>query len=1018
MKGLFVTEISSVKGNPKVLKKAQKKTESFSEILKNLKKLRNSAENLSMKEEALKTAEHKAVPTKKDVKTDVRVVKEKVISEELKSEKKAPEIPQSEKEALKASPQRGGVKAAEDLKDTTSDKVSVRASNTENGKVVQPPKKLPDEENSKKEEIVNFPKASKFEHEKAPGKEVSKSLDAAAKEEESEPQKANFKTKKGKILNQKLTGTPAHEKNSSEKVQALKRSDSLSSVSPKRSFESLSKVEKDKAEKNLEREFVKPAQRIDIEKDAKVEEKRVGKEPEKKALDHYLEKEPNKEEILAKGKRTVISKETKHSAGDGEPLKTDGKNKKDPQGLSKGLNSKTSEKFPARDDKPLKAEVENGKNLVKENGQRVDLKGQNVDLREDSKIKGRDVSGNIHRGKSFEKRADYPKNDKGPEEKIFRKPEEKRSFEKLPEEKISREKIFDGREKAVFGKEGVKGLQKAAGFSGRVLLKDPSVREKLSKEISKHEERKEGRNVIKEKILKPDVVKGFEKSEKMIREENVHEISGREAEKIEDVSRREVFHASGKMNGNKKTAVKDRFPDKRRVAAGIGKYLKSSKTSEFQPETGNLERQLSEKVVLKREIPSSGLMQEVKKPSKVSKDSELISQHIGKALLKGIEKKPREKTGDRIGDHAEKEVLRYQNFGNIDGSFEKSEDVQNYKESTQKVKDHPKKPIEKVLSKKLMGKDSAEKKELLEEISRVSEGKIDLPKSERASEGKAFKFEKTEARKSESGGDPKSDVKPDVMESPVNLTGLLSRTSENGGLKLDEILKDTRKSVDISRNLEDQSKESVDIKTDDKRKVLLENVRIEITVSKKVKDAYQSYEYDHRKFKDIFRKIQQVKDEINLMRFSENSHKSEGARNVPTSPVSERVRIDEIIERISKILESRKSQPKFVERAKMDLEPPDLGKLEVEISKEDKSVALIFKVSSHRAKDIIEKKLDTLVHRLSNDGFNVEKIEVRVEKEERQGEDLTDHQENRGQREKDENEKREKREEGEENDGQ
>ncbi len=97
----------------------------------------------------------------------------------------------------------------------------------------------------------------------------------------------------------------------------------------------------------------------------------------------------------------------------------------------------------------------------------------------------------------------------------------------------------------------------------------------------------------------------------------------------------------------------------------------------------------------------------------------------------------------------------------------------------------------------------------------------------------------------------------------------------------------------------------------------------------------------------------------------------------------------------------------------MDLDPPNLGKLEVEISKEDKNITLIFRVSSQYTKDLIERKLDTLVHRLSSDGFNIEKIEVRMEKSENHEEDLTDHQENRGQREKDENEKKEKREEGE-----
>ncbi len=70
------------------------------------------------------------------------------------------------------------------------------------------------------------------------------------------------------------------------------------------------------------------------------------------------------------------------------------------------------------------------------------------------------------------------------------------------------------------------------------------------------------------------------------------------------------------------------------------------------------------------------------------------------------------------------------------------------------------------------------------------------------------------------------------------------------------------------------------------------------------------------------------------------------------------------------------------EKAVVELEPPRLGKLEIEVVKEGGKIRVEFKVASPEAKDMLEKKMDNLLSKLNNGGFSVERIEVKFEKQE------------------------------------
>ncbi|KAF2957939.1 hypothetical protein AS159_05965 [Thermotoga sp. Ku-13t] len=68
----------------------------------------------------------------------------------------------------------------------------------------------------------------------------------------------------------------------------------------------------------------------------------------------------------------------------------------------------------------------------------------------------------------------------------------------------------------------------------------------------------------------------------------------------------------------------------------------------------------------------------------------------------------------------------------------------------------------------------------------------------------------------------------------------------------------------------------------------------------------------------------------------------------------------------------------FTEKAEIQLSPPSLGKLEIELVKQQDRLTILMKVSTPEARELIENSSKELISRLSSLGFKVEQIEVRM----------------------------------------
>ncbi len=82
-----------------------------------------------------------------------------------------------------------------------------------------------------------------------------------------------------------------------------------------------------------------------------------------------------------------------------------------------------------------------------------------------------------------------------------------------------------------------------------------------------------------------------------------------------------------------------------------------------------------------------------------------------------------------------------------------------------------------------------------------------------------------------------------------------------------------------------------------------------------------------------------------------------------------------------------------VERAFVNLNPPTLGRLEIQIVKQGETLNVVFKVASEEAKELLEKSSKDLVSRLSSVGFKVETVEIRMSEKTQEDEHLHDNRE-------------------------
>ena len=981
MKQIFVSDVLNTKKIPKSLKKDRKKTESFSEILKNLKKLKYASGKITETESLrnAKTSKKAQIVKVPDVskalkEKDVgKATKEKVVSERKTSNPKLSEI-KDEKNQKKAEISEKGIRkriSAGVQKEAKVESSQGRERDEVPKAEVFGKKKIVvgEKEDLKLRRKIFLDKAS-FESSEKPLK--SQLVKEIKKREISE--KASF-PKKENVNSAKIE---KRDLNPRSKVKEEYKKENLAGDIPqkektvKRSSEDLQKNFAD--ETSAQKKFSNVVQKKEMErvhsssennskKDGTVElERRVGKRAEYKET-------PSKDGVISKkddksGRNQEdppIKNNVKNGASDErvEKLKSSHFAFKETEKKEKKSFENYSETFKKLSlDEPKRVLSEHAVSTAKEDKQSFKKEGKDSGkIEEDARV--------------FEKkRSEFSKDVFSFKEKFSKmkatdeKPHRSSPLMKVSGKKKAKERVYKFVRK---NSEESKTPEKELIRSVKPDSKKASIFEKISpsKEIvgvpSKltHSKVRE-ENPLKDNVTAKDHQSSRKKSEKPSRKENVS--NSRANEKLIFRKRKDVL---------------------------AEKLLSKEKSNSEENDSGNFFQGFS-----KGEIVGSDDSGIFRKKSADSKNSEFTKKEKSPKIVK-IEAS-KKSAGEMVFP------------GHEDISEAQSESL---------IESHLEKILSRNISKKIDEKPFERK--FIEKISKAKK-RIDISKSEiknQISKVKS-KIEKKYSRSEKSAveNEDKTNVnveKINNVENPISIPVSSQKLFQKDKPKLEEILRSTKNNAEISKDLRDQFEKSIDFKENEKRKEILENLKIEVTVSKKVKEVYQSYRYDHKKFKDIFRKVQQVKEDMNLIRFSEKTNFKD-TQKVSDVPSGKRVGVEEIIERISRILESKRDEPKLVEKARMDLDPPNLGKLEVEISKEDKNITLIFRVSSQYTKDLIERKLDALVHRLSSDGFNIEKIEVRMEKSENHEEDLTDHQENRGQREKDENEKKEKREEGEE----
>ena len=100
--------------------------------------------------------------------------------------------------------------------------------------------------------------------------------------------------------------------------------------------------------------------------------------------------------------------------------------------------------------------------------------------------------------------------------------------------------------------------------------------------------------------------------------------------------------------------------------------------------------------------------------------------------------------------------------------------------------------------------------------------------------------------------------------------------------------------------------------------------------------------------------------------------------------VTERVSQQEMSDNLDRIIDNIRpylTRETVTERAVMDLSPPNLGRLEIQIEKQREVLKISMRVSNEEAKEIVEKGSKNLIARLNSMGFKVEEFQVKVETE-------------------------------------
>lgn len=176
----------------------------------------------------------------------------------------------------------------------------------------------------------------------------------------------------------------------------------------------------------------------------------------------------------------------------------------------------------------------------------------------------------------------------------------------------------------------------------------------------------------------------------------------------------------------------------------------------------------------------------------------------------------------------------------------------------------------------------------------------------------------------------------------------------------------------IKRELPDQLKTSQPIK--------IENFKLEIAKELK-KDSIQIIQQPQT---EKLEQTEQVKELLNT-KLARKIYENE--QTVQTHQEFQKD-IDSLIVRIEQQKESsniqtiaetiKQMQNATIEKATVDLTPPNLGKVEIEIIKQQDKLVVTLKVATDDVKEMLEKSSKDLISRLNTLGFKVEQVDVKT----------------------------------------
>ncbi|MFP4461882.1 MAG: flagellar hook-length control protein FliK, partial [Thermotogota bacterium] len=103
-------------------------------------------------------------------------------------------------------------------------------------------------------------------------------------------------------------------------------------------------------------------------------------------------------------------------------------------------------------------------------------------------------------------------------------------------------------------------------------------------------------------------------------------------------------------------------------------------------------------------------------------------------------------------------------------------------------------------------------------------------------------------------------------------------------------------------------------------------------------------------------------------------------------PSNEAKNLEQVYQKIKDMTQLIARQQTRSELATIKLNPPELGKVSLEVMKEGNKISILMQVETKEAQEILNKNSSALAARLVSSGFELQKVTVQMEKYEEQGE--------------------------------